>query len=484
MSRKTHPQRQPSFHDTHLRGMLGAICVVAASLALSLAARAEQEPLPDDVPWPLDDSGAWLDERYASRPEAALPASAPYLGPPLGSVYPPSTVIFPEQDIPLRFFHDKHVEIGMACTACHAGAQTSTLASDRLLPKMEVCLGCHTLEDGVEAMPPADCSTCHTPYATTPALFPEDVEEVDADTFREVHNPPPAMVVPTPQIKFSHAQHTEQAGIDCATCHGDFSSVQLATRYNLPTMDLCLDCHTGRDDSPSDDCATCHLTTGGPGSGRLETRLPTGILIPTGRFRADDHRFDFLETHRNTAQADVPYCYSCHTEAECEDCHNGVLKPFSIHPPGYVQTHGIDAYMDQNDCASCHTTQDFCLGCHQQVGIMMGGPTGDSLTGRPAGLLTGQFHPPGWVRALGGEPDTGLQSEHGKAAQRNIVACASCHTENDCIACHSTQPVRSTVPVSPHPPDWLDRCGAAVNRNMTACLKCHVAGDPLLGLCR
>src|SRR5690606_19228098 len=103
-----------------------------------------------------------------------------------------------------------------------------------------------------------------------------------------------------------------------------------------------------------------------------------GVLIPTGRFRDDDHRFDYLERHRNTSQADSQYCLNCHTESYCEDCHNGVEKPLAIHPPNYTQIHAIEAYSDEQECYACHTRTDFCMGCHNQVGLTLaeaGAPT-------------------------------------------------------------------------------------------------------------
>ena len=456
-----------------------------------------------------------------SRDDAANPSSSPFLGPPPGSLYAPSEAIFPAQDLPLRFFHDKHIiDAEMGCVDCHEQALTSTKAADRLLPQMELCLNCHSLEDASEnfpreedSAPPADCTTCHPTYVGAPPVFAADVEEIDEDNFMEVTNPPPAVFIPTPNIKFPHKDHVD-ADIACATCHGTLQDTQLATRMNLPSMALCLTCHTSANDTPADKCGTCHMTEP---DGRLKTRFvapnfatettlelkspaasialrnlthvdpmllnPPSMkqnegsneiltLMPAGRFKGDDHRLDYLEQHRHVSAPDAQYCQSCHTETYCLDCHNGVAKPTTVHPPGYSQLHAIDAYNDQPTCSSCHNRQDFCLTCHQQTGLTIG----------EVGAANKTYHPANWTLPYGGQ--NGLNSGHAVAAQRNVGTCASCHNEQLCIGCHSTQSDRQLVPVNPHPDGWTDRCASLMTRNSTSCLKCHVPNDPLLLLCQ
>lgn len=54
-----------------------------------------------------------------------------------------------------RFGHDSHRML--KCTACHAQAPESTLTSDVLMPRIEVCANCHTTKVGVRN----DCVECH-----------------------------------------------------------------------------------------------------------------------------------------------------------------------------------------------------------------------------------------------------------------------------------------------------------------------------------
>ena len=80
-----------------------------------------------------------------------------------GRKHTPSELIFPDQQIPLRFSHAKHVEL-VACTDCHATVNQSLRAKDRNLPKEAVCLDCHdhaAAARGEPTDPPASCDTCH-----------------------------------------------------------------------------------------------------------------------------------------------------------------------------------------------------------------------------------------------------------------------------------------------------------------------------------
>jgi hypothetical protein len=56
-------------------------------------------------------------------------------------------------------------------------------------------------------------------------------------------------------VKFKHAAHY-QAGITCATCHGDIAKSTLAENAVNHNMGSCLACH--RQNHASEDCAACH----------------------------------------------------------------------------------------------------------------------------------------------------------------------------------------------------------------------------------
>ena len=379
----------------------------------------------------------------------------------------PSPVIYPAQELPLKFSHARHLRRGATCTGCHEQAPTSVSARDNLLPPESACLPCHPIDrQHPEKREPGIATACDTCHVGMP------VERV---------------VMPAPFLKFNHRQHAE-AAIDCTRCHGDLKEVDLATRAQLPKMALCLSCHREGLERrrvtegspqvkrlPTARCAACHLQQG---NGTLEVRFSSGVLLPTGELRGDEHNSAFLREHRSVAQNDPAYCQNCHTESFCQRCHNSVVKPFDLHGGDYVHRHGLDARRNQPDCSSCHRLQTFCLGCHERLGVashltLPGAPSPSAFF--PAAPR--RFHPEGWA-------STGMGANlHATEAERNLRACVSCHREEACLGCHSSLPdARGPGGVNPHPADWVSsgRCLALSRRNSRMCLKCHRDGAAVL----
>lgn len=389
---------------------------------------------------------------------------------PAASQRGPSAVIFPAQRLPLKFSHRQHLQRGTRCTECHELAPASVSARDNLLPKEAACARCHAIDHNQPAKrvdgPPAACNACHRGLPNNPAELPAPGPALEAQIERSE--------LPPPHLKFNHRLHAESQ-IDCARCHGDLSQVDLATRSQLPRMELCLGCHTdGRGSegrrAPTSRCPACHLQQG---DGTLETRLPSGVLLPSGELRGDDHGLSFRREHRQVALSDPGYCASCHTQPWCQRCHNGVVKPLDIHGGDYISRHGQDARRNQPDCASCHRQQTFCIGCHERLGVA----SHSTLPGSPspsafAPASPRRFHPDSWASAFGGAG----ANLHAGEAQRNIRSCASCHREETCLGCHSTlSDTRVPGGANPHPADWVSsgRCRALASRNSRVCLKCH-----------
>ncbi len=374
---------------------------------------------------------------------------------------PVSPVVYPAQEIPLRFTHAQHLEEeDVGCQTCHAQATSSRSSLDNLIPGEKACDECHDIdrerarELAAEGKPAAFlCNDCHVEY-----------------------DPKTGMVarvrIPPPNLKNDHAAHAA-AGIDCARCHGDLHAegVGRATRAQLPSMSLCLECHDGRQASKK--CITCHLA--GPG-GIVRTEFPEGKLQPSGALRGAEHDLSFRRDHRAVAKDDPSYCAKCHRKDFCIECHNGVIKPMDFHGNDYTSLHAIDARRNRPDCSACHRLQTFCVGCHARSGIV------DDLTrGRyvpsPDGVATRRMHPRGWVESghdglVRGELSRGAE-HHSFQAQRNIRQCASCHRDEYCKRCHSAE---SGFRVSPHPRNWRGsrRCESIAARNGRLCLRCHV----------
>ena len=269
----------------------------------------------------------------------------------------------------------------------------------------------------------------------------------------------------------------------------------MVTRVDLPMMSSCLGCHNGKEagNQATARCSACHLTEP---DGRLQVKLATpatvaaggtGLLQPSGALRGfDAHDMTFRRDHAQAGR-DESYCLSCHRRNECVDCHGGVVKPPDIHPSDYVTLHVPDARRNVPDCSSCHRLQTFCIGCHQRTGVASD-PTGGLPGVKPnnpfgTGTAVKQFHPPGWARDAAGAPITTPRPQsHSVQAKRNIRTCVSCHREETCLACHSTDPARGPTNFSPHGPNFgrTARCRFLAARNQRACLKCHAIGAPQL----
>ncbi|MCG8419363.1 MAG: cytochrome c3 family protein [Proteobacteria bacterium] len=387
------------------------------------------------------------------------------------SVRPVSPVIFPEQRIPLRFSHVRHLtspaarlpgDRPLTCESCHQRARHSQSSLDNLIPAESACRPCHAIvratagdagrmdtPAGDGRTPATRCVACHLGY----------------DAARD-HVP--RVYIPVPNIKFSHARHADE-GIACTGCHGDLAAenTALATRDQLPSMASCLSCHDGKR-APSQ-CTTCHLAGAG---GRIQTHYTSGVLAPSGVLYGARHSIGFRTDHRAAAQNNRDYCQNCHRKSECVQCHNGSIKPWGFHQGDYVTSHAIDARRNQPDCGSCHRSQTFCTGCHSRSGVSSDrrGSQFDSADGAL------RFHPAGWADATIRGPD-----HHAHQAQRNIRQCVACHREQFCVRCHTAELGSGSGlrGVNPHPPDWARsrRCRALLARNRRVCLRCHIEPD-------
>jgi hypothetical protein len=390
----------------------------------------------------------------------------------------PSPLIYPRQTIPLRFDHADHLARGATCESCHAGAASSTISADNLLPGEAACRSCHAIDrtqpaKATAGRPAARCDACHVGWS-------------GAATATE----PPRLEIPRPNIKFNHHLHASR-GIGCDACHASVAATALATETDLPRMSLCLGCHAGGTKQPTARCGACHLTLP---DGRLKVDLAvggplattqTGKLTPSGTLRGFDAHTPGFRTDHKAAGRDESYCLSCHRRSECLDCHNGSVRPLDIHPSDYVTLHGPDGRRNTPDCSSCHRNQTFCVGCHQRTGVASD-PSG-GLPGRqpqnPFGTGTGvkSFHPPGWARDPSGAViATPRPSSHALQAKRNLRSCVSCHREETCLECHSADPARGVkqpggLGFSPHGAGFAGsgKCRALAARNRRVCLKCH-----------
>ena len=377
----------------------------------------------------------------------------------------PSTVIYPVQTLTVRFNHKLHVgkDVGATCRTCHAAAYGSGSVSDRLLPSPLVCDSCHKSDHsdmnkvvaGPATTPNGQCAFCHNGYK------PSDGNAVAK------------MVMPRANMVFNHKKHVDR-NIGCAQCHGAVQELELSTRDQLPRMRGCFGCHQMPDSAARGDaksaCETCHVRGQGGEAGRMKTMFASGVLMPPRWLHNAAHTPDFIERHKFVAGNDSQFCANCHSENYCTACHDGRVRPRSIHPNDYLSMHPIEARQASQKCTSCHREQSFCLGCHQRAGVSMTGPTGAKDSGR--------FHPAKMVWSDAPRKP----GHHAYEAERNINACVSCHVERDCVICHGAQGIGGGF--NPHKNGFAGGCSTQFRRNPRPCFVCHDPGSARLAQCR
>jgi len=133
---------------------------------------------------------------------------------------------------PIAFNHQRHVEEGLECSACHTGCESQVSSG---LPDAQVCALCHAepLGEGPEE-----------------AKLVAALQAGDSLGWQSIFSQPP-------HVFYSHARHVTVAKLECVRCHGDIaqSSVPPRTVRKLG-MEDCLDCH--RENAVSTDCTACH----------------------------------------------------------------------------------------------------------------------------------------------------------------------------------------------------------------------------------
>ncbi|GAC1575015.1 MAG: hypothetical protein NVS3B20_24880 [Polyangiales bacterium] len=285
------------------------------------------------------------------------------------------------------------------------------------------------------------------------------------------------MVIPTSNLKMNHKAHFDK-GIKCEQCHGSVKQLELATRDQLPRMKGCFGCHQGTDagaigakkktTGAKSECTTCHLTQR---DGVLTTMFASGTLVPPRWLKNASHGADWIERHKKVAGADSGFCSTCHKEQECNDCHDGKVRPRSVHPNDWLNMHEISARFDAPKCQSCHSTQNFCTPCHTRAGVASSSPAGVASAVR--------FHP---SAAIWSSQKRGM-GHHSYEAQKNITACVSCHVERDCVVCHGTLGVGGSG-ASPHNASFVNKCASMFDKNPRPCFVCHTQGDKELKQCQ
>jgi hypothetical protein len=392
----------------------------------------------------------------------------------------------------LRFDHQQHAARragrgdSSSCADCHEARPAVWMHVHG--PQAAQCVSCHTNGQGTHlALPDSACGTCHVPLAQATAL---PVDSIRGFPVPPSHHDPGFVLAGGHGALARRFAGPNGVAQSCATCHArDFctschvdapevapiqalapDSRSLVLPHTLPTPpshtrsnfesrhgplagasgSSCRTCHT------RESCTTCH---------RGEAPSAVQALYAAGAGRGNgartvasapsSHQAPHWNTQHGTiASASMRTCTSCHTRAECLTCH----KPDpsdrgGYHPPGYLATHPSDAYTRASSCSDCHNTGQFCQSCHQLSG----------LTARRALLGASGYHDGNRQFFVG----------HGQAARQSLESCVSCHTEQDCLTCHSVVKGRGFDPHGPgfNPVEML-------RKNPQLCVACHGTAIP------
>ncbi len=289
------------------------------------------------------------------------------------------------------FEHRAHSIAGVACVECHQGMSRAGDVGALHLPETSKCVSCHTKPHDTRA-----CEGCHGSTHT----------RAEVGLARE-------------HLRFAHERHLPALGGQCVKCHGAAGKVDQTSMR--PRMAECFSCHEHKEQWKTNDCGACHVD------------LPKELVKPSSHIV---HEGDFIREHGVRAASSREMCANCHTEAQCAGCHGMTTAALpwklsfdrpslsGLHRAGFKQRHADEARANPGLCTTCHGDGKFCADCHAQKHVGGGGAGGAGAFRSP--------HPPGWVRARGGE--------HGREARLDPSSCASCHGgsgEALCVGCHA-----------------------------------------------
>lgn len=138
-------------------------------------------------------------------------------------------------DQPIDFSHAIHDDAGVQCLYCHPSAMRSDTAG---MPSVQKCVGCHR----------------------TIATDREEVNVLLGYWERQEPIPWEEVVRMVDHVYFSHQPHL-QSGINCETCHGNVSEMDVANPAVEMDMGWCLACHYEQPEEKVArlaDCLACH----------------------------------------------------------------------------------------------------------------------------------------------------------------------------------------------------------------------------------
>ncbi len=195
----------------------------------------------------------------------------------------------------------------------------------------------------------AECANCHHMDADDPGL-----KEESCKACHDTALPPSRLKVQAKRtdIKFSHKRHNNVA--ECLDCHTATVKDRQRKGRVIQSFEKCQSCHAENGISvPKGHCRGCHETT--------DRRTQPG-----------SHKRAWLTRHGREAEwrAMDPHesCTLCHSKSQCITCHH-TMKPKDHTALWRIRTHGLGASWDRSRCKTCHETGT-CINCHRNTAPM------------------------------------------------------------------------------------------------------------------
>lgn len=141
---------------------------------------------------------------------------------------------------PIYFSHEVHIEqAGLECEFCHRTADRADTAG---FPDVEQCMFCHVVVEDLARV------AGRAEYEGQIAKLRKAWQEEKPIDWARVHRLPD-------HTRFPHDAHI-QAGVACATCHGDVANMDLVSQTRSLKMGDCVACH--QETGAPTDCVDCH----------------------------------------------------------------------------------------------------------------------------------------------------------------------------------------------------------------------------------
>jgi hypothetical protein len=253
------------------------------------------------------------------------------------------------------------------------------------------CAVCHTQER---------CTSCHVNVADVPA------DRGDAGRAAGLGAAAYAVQYPVPPSHLS-PQWIEQ--------HGPFR-VAAAVR-GVPHAEDCTACHVQPVPPDVIESFPARAQVQAPGTGHTERQMPLSHAS-----RWFDRQHAALAASQPEVVQRVPHAHVLHGLPRRAGEARRTTRATS-------RAAFVAAYSRRLECSTCHEVRTFCRSCHMQQGM------------EAEGRLNPGFHDaePLWLL------------RHARAARQGLESCTSCHTQRDCMQCHSQV---GAFQVSPHGPNF------------------------------